>query len=439
MKGLTSTIALAAILAALGGYIYFVEMKKPASSEPPKAKVFSVEAGDIEDLSVKAASGDTTHLQKINGSWAMVEPVKADADATEPVTISSSLSSIEIERVIDENPASLKEYGLDPPRIDIAFKAKGDKDARHLLIGDKAPAGGNLYAMRQGEKKVFLLSGFLENTLNRTSFDLRDKSIVKFDRGKVDSIEISQSGKTLQFVKHGEAEWNVMKPVAVRGDFGSIDGVLSSLSSTQVQKFIATEATDLAQYGLAKPELTVTLAGGGSQSALLIGKAAEGTRYAKDSNRPVIFTVGDNLLKDLQKDVADFRRKDIFEFRAFNANRVEFRRGADTIALEKTKDKDGKDVWKTAAGKALDSAKAEDPLMKFANLRADAFESTPPAALKSPELTITAQFDDSKKTDVVRFAKSGADVYAVRDGEPGAAKLPAAAYDEALKGLDALK
>ena len=439
MRRLTSTLVLAVILAALGGYIYFVELKKPATSGPVKEKAFTVTADDIEELSIKAAGGETTRLQKAGGGWQMVEPVKADADSAEPTSIASSLSTVEIERVVDENPASVSDYGLDPPRVDVGFRLKGQKDLQHLHIGEKTPTGGDLYARRQNDKRVFLISAFLDNTFNRTSFDLRDKNILKFDRSKVDSVEIVNGPSTLQFVKHGEVEWNVVKPVAARGDFGAIDGVLSTISSTQVQRFIAPEATGLAQYGLDKPTLTVTLAGGGTQSALLIGKSTgEGTYFAKDSNRPIVFSVGENLLKDLRKELNDVRRKDLFEFRPFTANRVEFVRSGGTVALEKTKGKDDADVWKTGTGTQLDTTKAEDPLMKFANLRVESFETTPPPALKSPELTVTAKFDNDK-TEIVRFAKVGGDVYAVREGEPGAGKMPAAAYDEAVKALDTIK
>ena len=40
----------------------------------------------------------------------------------------------------------------------------------------------------------------------------------------------------------------------------------------------------------------------------------------------------------------DFRRKDLFEGRAFTANEAEFGRGAETVALEKSKGKDDMDV-----------------------------------------------------------------------------------------------
>lgn len=460
MKGLKSTIVLAIVLAGLGGYIYFVEMKKPASDTPANEKVFTIEAENIEELRIKAADGQVTHLQKSsNQTWQVTEPVKADADPNEPASIASGLNTVEIQRVVDENPTALKDFGLDPPRIDVGFRAKGDKELRHLLTGEKTATGSDLYAMRQGDKRLFLITANVENTFNHGTFALRDKAVLKFDRNTADTIEITEGAKTLAFAKAGDVEWNITKPVTLRGDFGAIDGILNALASTQVQRFLDGE-TDLAKYGLDKPVMTATVSGGGTKTSLLIGKPDGGNRFGKDSSRPIIFTLGGNLMQDLQKNVADLRRKDIFDARPYSAQRFEFKRlpagpsagasakaeapgakagGANVVAIEKAKGKDGNEVWKNAAGKELETEKAADPLNKFTNLRADSFENAAPAAAKAPELTVIVKFDEGKRTETISFARAGTDVYAVRDGEPGAAKVPATAYEDALKAIDSLK
>jgi hypothetical protein len=137
------------------------------------------------------------------------------------------------------------------------------------------------------------------------------------------------------------------------------------------------------------------------------------------------------------KELADFRRKDLFDFRSFTANRIEFTRGGATQAFDRSKDKDGKDMWKDAAGKAVDAAKVEDLLAKVSGLRAASFETAAHPSLKSPVLTVTATFDKGK--DTVTFGRAGMDAYASRPDEPGSAKLDAAPLDEAIKALDALK
>ena len=58
---------------------------------------------------------------------------------------------------------------------------------------------------------------------------------------------------------------------------------------------------------------------------------------------------------------------------------------------------------------------------------------------ETPVAVVTAKFDDGKKEERVVFGKVGSDVFAMRAGEPGAAKVEAAKFDEALAALDALK
>src|SRR3954470_24539209 len=150
MRGLRSTLALVLVLGGLGAYIYFVTWKTPATDASKKQdKVFaSVESDKIEEIKVTSAAGDATTLRKEGSGWQVTQPIAAKADESEVSGIASALSSVEITRVIDENPASLNDYGLSNPRIEIDFKAAGDKDYRKLLVGEKAPAGGDLYAMR---------------------------------------------------------------------------------------------------------------------------------------------------------------------------------------------------------------------------------------------------------------------------------------------------
>jgi hypothetical protein len=86
----------------------------------------------------------------------------------------------------------------------------------------------------------------------------------------------------------------------------------------------------------------------------------------------------------------------------------------------------------------VDTATVEDLLAKVSGLRAESFESAASPALKSPELTVTVRFDESKMEQVV-FARSGSDVVATRSDEPGTAKVETTAYEDALKALEALK
>ena len=198
MRGLRSTIALLVVLIGLGAYIYFVTWKRPAQDSGSKQeKVFaSVQADQIEELKVKAESGDVTTLKKTSGAWTVVAPMATAASEAEASSVTSALSALEIERVVDENPTDVKDYGLETPRIEIDFKASGGKASGRLLVGAKTPTGASMYARRNDEKRVFLVAENQNSSLNKSTFDLRDKSVIKIDREKVDGVEVDGRRRT---------------------------------------------------------------------------------------------------------------------------------------------------------------------------------------------------------------------------------------------------
>jgi len=445
MKGLRSTIALIVVLAGLGAYIYFVTWKTPEGGDTGKKtdKVFAgVQADKIEEIRISSASGEATTVKKDNATWQVVTPVAAKADETEVSGITSALATTDIVRVIDENPTSLNDYGLSNPRIEVDFKVAGDKDYRKLLIGEKSPTGSDLFAQRNDEKRVFLIPAFQESTFNKDTFALRDKVVLKFDRDKVDGVEVDAAGKTLVMAKDG-ADWKIRKPLETRADYGSVEGLIGRVQTVQMKSIAADQATpaDLKKYGLEKPEATVNINAGSARATLLIGgKATDTTVYARDASKPAVVTVESALMDDLKKGADDYRRKDLFEFRAYNANRVELIRGKDVVVFERVKGQgeNAQDKWRRVSPNAADADrdKVDAMLAKLANMRATSFVDGKGSL--TPALEIHVKFDDSKKEERITFVKDGADVLALRPGEPGAAKTDAADLTETLKSLDEL-
>ena len=441
MGRLVSTLAMVLVLAGLAGYIYFADGDSSTGTETTKEKAFGSVASDlIEEVRIALNEEKPARVTKTGDAWTLVEPAPADADSTELSSITSGLSTLDIERVVDEKPADLAQYGLAPPRIDVSFKMKGQAGEKRILLGDKTATGGDIYAKLPDSPRVFLVSSFVESTFRKDPFSLRDKTILKVDRAKVDGFSASSGTTTLEFAKMG-SDWNVVKPIAARADFGAVEGTIERLSSANMQGITTENATDLKPYGLDKPTATMTIKSGSSSATLTLGTTENAVVFAKDASRPMVFTVAPTLRDDVIKDVGEFRRKDIFDFRSFTATRVEFTRGAGTQVFEKSKskDKDGKevDVWKDAKGATVDTMKIEDLLTKISSLRASSFEATAPAALKTPVLTVKAQFQSTSET--VTIGRAGADAFSARPDEPGAGKLDTAALDEAVKALDALK
>lgn len=442
MRGLRSFLILLVIAVPLVGYMAY-EMKRKPPDADKKDKVFSVEADKIEELTVKSESGEQTTLRKSGTDWQIVQPIAVKSDGAEVAGITSGLAGLEQQRLIDENPADLAEYGLAPARMEVAFKAGGQE--HRLLVGRKTPPGTDLYAKLAADKKVFLIPSYLEGTFNKKTFDFRDKTVLTLDRDKIDRLGIVTAARTLQFAKSGP-EWTMTAPIAARADFTTIDGLVSRLNTLQMKSIVAAEAPKLADYGLDKPEVTVQIGSGSSQAVLLIGSLAGEAVYAKDNSKPTVITIDKGLADELKKDVGEFRQHDLFDARAFNATRIDVVRGAETFSFEKTKskNKDGQEEekWRQLAPAARDAdqTKVENLVSALTSARATSFvDSAAKTGLDKPELAVTVKFDDGKREEKTSFARSGSDGYASRAGEPGAAKVDIAAIENIVKSLEALK
>lgn len=437
MRGVTSTVAGALVLAGLAGYIYFVDSDRPLGGEAARERVFeSVASDDIEEVEIALRPGDRTTVRKVDGTWRIAAPVQAAADEGELSSIAGSLATLDVQQEVDANAADMARYGLEPPRIEVAFRTMGQKEPRRIHFGDTAPAGGELYARLPGSNRVFLVQSFLESTFRKDTFALRDKTILPFDREKIDTLVLTGGGMTLQFAKQGD-NWSMVKPFAARADYGAVEGAIERLSSARMQGIVEPDAGDLRRYGLDRPTHTMTVSGGGTQASLLLGGTENALLFAKDTGRDMVFSVAPTLRDDVFKDAAEYRRKDLFDSRSFTTTRAELRRGGDTIILDKSKEGD-KEVWKNAAGTTLDSAKVDDVLTRLSGIRAESFSAARHASLNAPVLTAVIRYDGDK-TETVTFGRAGASVLAARPDEPGSATVETATFDETMKAMDALK
>ncbi len=446
MRGFKSLLVLVGVLAALGGYIYFVESKKPPAGEAAASpKVFSVKNDDVAEIDIKSAGGDKTTLKKVNGAWQITEPVSAAADEAEVSGVLTALATVDVARTVDENPGDLAQFGLATPRIVVGFKTAGGKQSGELLVGDKTATLGDVYAKLPNEKKVFLISASYESSFNRSTFDLRQKTVLAFDRDKVDHIDVRSAAGSVALARDA-GEWKLTAPIQAPADYGTVEGLIGRLQTAQMKAIVEPEAKDLKPYGLDKPAASITVGTGSSRATLLLGgKSDAETVYAKDDSRPMIFTVESSLADDLEKPADQLRRKDIFAFRAFNATAIEIVRGTTTLAFEKVKGsgKDAAETWRQTkpTTRDVDNAAMDTFLTKLANQRARSFEdagSKTKTGLQAPAMSVTVKFDEGRKEEQVAFGREGGNVFATLPGQPGAARIDAGEFDDAVKALDTI-
>jgi len=445
VRGLTSTLILVVVLAGLGGYIYFVDSNRPATtpgSEESLGKVFTVEADKINELRV-TFKGESALLRKDSAGWKLFEPAQIDADPPEAIGVTTGLSNLEIVRVVDDNATNLDQFGLATPNISIEFKAEGGGSGT-LKLGNKNATQGEIYALKNDEKRVFLVAAFQESSFARSPFDLRDKKILKFDRDNADSLVLTKGETSMELARAG-SDWKVVKPVPSRSDFASVEGFITRLSSANMSTLVENGEQELAKYGLDKPTMTVTVGAGSAKTVLEVG-ATEGVTYARDPARKMVFTVDSTMQTDLNKNFDDYRKKELFEFRPFTLAKLravlDAAGGPKTYEFEKQAPAASGDAetWKVTrvggASHTADQATIDDLLNKLVAIRAESFVPlSPKTGLDKPALVVSASYDEGK-FERVRFGQAGVDAFGLRDGETGVARINLSSLAEALKAFD---
>jgi len=444
MRGLRSTLLLLVITVSMGAYIYFVERHRAPSSAPePNEQLFDFEANDLSSLRVTSEDGGVTTLERTDEMWRIATPVDTAADEATASSIASTLASLEVRRVVEESPINLEPFGLDEPMLDLGFSLNETDTTQHLLVGEETPTGADRYAKLSDTNRVFLIASYLNSTFNKTTFDLRDKTILRFEAADLDRLGITTADKTIRFEKVSN-EWELAEPWRVRTDFSTVQSLIQSLNSGQMLSVEREEIDDLKTFGLAEPGYTVDARAGSATATLHIGdKTSDGAHYAQDVSRALVFTIDESLVSSLDRNPSEYRSKDLFQFSPFNANWLEIQRGTATTVFEKTdtQTEDGEESWQRVEPEPADVERAEmdDLLMKVSNLRAESFVTSRSDAGLEPEniaVAIRVRFGDGNKEERVAIWKTGDEMFAVHGDEPGAAQIDPSVFDDAITALE---
>src|SRR5262245_20132235 len=322
MRGLKSLAVLTVALLGLGAYIYFFQPRNAPAAET-RQKAVEIRKDEIDQLVIRSAAGDVSTVTKAGGRWQITSPVTAPADETLIARIVTLASELEIARVVDENPTDLRQYGLAPAQVEVTLKTSGAAGTQHLLLGAKAPIGSNVYAQLSSSPRVIVVASDVQDAADKSPFDLRDKAVLKFDRDKIESLEIETAGHTIQLSRQG-LEWEVLKPIHSHADLGVVSGLLTTLTSLQMTSIVASEGADSARYRLDNPVSTVRLVAAGSKETLQVGvNADESHTYARNPSMPLVFTIPASVADALKNGPVHYRRKDVFEFQTIDATRLE--------------------------------------------------------------------------------------------------------------------
>jgi len=432
-----SLIVATFVLLALVGTLYWSDHKKP-SIEVTKASantspaILKLDPASIAKLEIKPKDAEPVALSKdSSGHWQIVEPKSLRADQSAVSKVLSSLSSLNSERVVEDKASDLKQFGLDHPAVEINVGEKNNS-SQQLLIGDDTPAGGAVYAMLEGDPRIFTMPSYKKSEIDQNLTDLRDKRLLTVTPDKVSRLELYEKNQEIGFGRNKD-EWQILKPKPLPADSAQVGELVAKLTDARMDLSGADKDANETPAAFAhdKPVATAKLSDPSGTQELQVRKNNNKDIYfAKSSAVDGIYKVDASLGQALDKNLDDFRNKKLFDLSYNEPSKIEIHDGAKAYLLTKG----GADWW--SDGKKMNSGSVETLISDLRDLAASKFVDS---GYANPTIEITVSSDDGKRVEKVSIAKSSGNFIAKRDSDPTLYYLSSSQIEALQKAASEIK
>jgi len=370
-----TTFFLLVVFLGLLAFIFLFDVKDVGKEEPGE-KLVDLSSDDVEKIVFKTEEETLTFTKEGEDDWLLTEPIEAKADKSEVDRIADDFSSLEIDRVVEEEPSDLEKFGI--PQKEITLKFKDKEEPVKVMIGMENPLDQKYFAKREDETRVVLISSTHKTLLEKKVFDFREKSIFKFETDDVKGIKL-RSGDIEWEAETQEDDWFLKKPVDSLAKKSDITSLLSSLSDLKAKEFVSEEKTDeeLEKFMLDAPEHTITLQMPleNRQVVFFIQKTEDKT-CATTSLSPKIIEVEDTILTKLEKNPAEFRDTEVADFYSWEVNKVSLEIGDLSLTVVEDEEED-KWHFDSTEGEEADKDKIDEFIRKIEALQAEDFIDPP--------------------------------------------------------------
>jgi hypothetical protein len=409
-------LAAVVVLTAIVGGIYWTnkhkadEAKKPAASATESPKVLSIPEDQFKEVKIAKTGSEPTVVARESGKWMLVLPKALPADQDAVTSLVSTLSSLNADRVVDEKPTDLAQFGLATPKEQIVITKKDGK-TQTLDVGDDSPVGSGAFAKLEGAQQVYVIPSYTKSNFDKTSQDLRDKRLLTFNSDKLTSVDLTAKGQTVEFGKNAQNDWAIVKPKPMRADGSQIDDLVRKLKDAKMDTSVTPEDAKKADAAFASsPKVaSVTVTDNSGPQTFEVRKDKDKNYYAKSSVVEGVYKISSDLGDALDKSVDDFRSKKLFEFGFSEPNKIQLQNATYQKSGEK---------W-TSGSTEMDSITVQNLIDKLRELSATKFADQG-GGTEVFEAAVTApDSKNSPRTEKVVVTKDTDKYFASRVGEPG--------------------
>lgn len=310
MRRYWPTVLMAGLFAALGLYLYLVELPEQRTEEATAVqakRILAFNEAEITLLTIRSQSGEVVLTQPPGQAWTITSPIQTDADQRQVQALLRALVTGKVSRLVEEHPVSLTPFGLDRPSLVLLVGTGGHQET--LSIGDAGPLSSSLYVLRASDQAVLLTDLAPKDFLNKTLLSLRRKELLQFTQQDADRLRLTYP--TTEIVLYAQEEkpkkkWKIRYPIEAESDRTQVQALLFRLEDLKALAIVdpGPERDKLAS-SLNKPKVKITLHAAGADQVIRLFQPdpASGEAYAQTIADGPIYKINPSTIKDLTKDL----------------------------------------------------------------------------------------------------------------------------------------
>jgi hypothetical protein len=274
----------------------------------------------------------------------------------------------------------------------------------------------------------------------------KSPTIVRVTPADVTTLTVQQQGQPPVTVARQGSQWQITAPKQYPAASSTVTAILTSLQPLLADEIVEDKATDLSQFGLANPAVTVSVTNKENRTdKVLVGDDTPtgGDVYVALAGDPRVFTAASYIKSSLNKSLDDLRDKRLLPVQSSSVTTMDLTRKNEEIAFGRVKN--GWQIQKPKPYRTdtfqvddlLEQAVGAkwDPTMTVADAAKNFAKATPVATLKLTGSNGTDTLEVRKGSDNACYAKSSA-IAGTYKVDP----TVATALDEALsRGLDSFR
>ncbi|CAN5621816.1 hypothetical protein BH23PLA1_BH23PLA1_30510 [soil metagenome] len=409
-------------LADLGTDPNLVRSRRVADFDPGAVAFIEVQADDVQHLLSRGPDG-----------WQVVRPEPGPVELQSVGELLSALNNLQSAEFLSTEQG--KQPGFDPPaavfrvwlsegsgessaQVEPRTEPEGEPEVE-LQLGRYDASSRTVFARTGGDDRTLLtLPASARDLIPKGPLAYRDRTLNETNPDRIGRVVLQRDGRAFVLERSGaQAPWQLIEPSEAPADSTTLRLLTNFLARLRADRLVTEKPEDLSTYGLDEPTIRVSWSAGSSDEPLTLEVGdpvpdANGSRFARLSGLPMVFTIGPEALAILN---AEPRERQLLAFPAARADRVTLRWPGDRLQefrrTETTPLPGVAPGWRPVEGGSapeIDPARIAAIVNTMANLTALRFtqyEGTfaPEMGLDDPRLTIEVGLRDMDETALLRI------------------------------------